>query len=192
MKILAKIIRVITVAPLMALTMLLILFLRRPLMFGSPAVFVLSVLFLVIFPLLAYPLQPFIKGYKDKGRDGQRTLAIIFSVAGYVCGCLTAVFLHAPKNIWVIYLSYLISGILVMLLNKLCHFKASGHSCGVTGPFVLLIYFGQPSGYIGIPVLALAWLSSLKMKRHTNMQLIGGAMIPIIALGITLLLCSIV
>lgn len=191
MKNLAKIIRIITVAPIMALNMLLTLYLQNPLLFGSAVIFILSVLFLVIFPLLAYPLQPLIKKYKSKGREGQRTLAIIFAVAGYLGGCLFAILLHASKNVWIIYLTYLLSGTLVMLWNKLLHFKASGHACGVTGPFALLIYFGQPYGYIGIPVLALVWLASLYMKRHTNLQLITGSVIPIVALGIALMVCSV-
>ena len=190
MKKLAKIIRILTVAPAMALVLLLILYLRSPLLFGSPVNFLLSVLFLVIFPLLAYPLQPFIKRFKDKGREGQRILAIYFAVLGYVGGCLSAFILQAPKNIWIIYLTYLFSGILILLFTKLLHFKASGHACGITGPFALLIYFGQPIGWSGIPVLALAWLSSLTMKRHTNRQLIAGSMIPIAAMeAASLLVC---
>ena len=186
----ARIIRIVTVAPVMALGMLLILFLRDPVLFGHPVHFFLSVVFLAVFPLLAYPLQPLIKKYKDKGREGQRTLAIYFAVAGYIGGCISAALLKAPKNVWVIYLSYLFSGILVMLLNKLFHIRASGHACGVTGPFAILICFGQISGYIGIPVLALVWLSSIQMKRHTNRQLMIGSLIPVLSLGIACLICS--
>lgn len=189
---LAKIIRIITVAPLMALFMLVTLYLQDPMLFGRPVNFVLAVLFLVVFPLLAYPLQPLIKKYKDKGRKGQRTLALIFAVAGYIFGCLITIFIQAPKNIWIIYLCYLLSGIFVVLSNKLFHFKASGHACGVTGPFTLLLYFGQSCGFFGIPILALTWLSSLYMKRHTNLQLIVGAVIPSISLVIVLMIISIV
>lgn len=187
---LAKIIRVITVAPLMALVMLLLLFLRSPQRFGSPVHFVLAVLFLTVFPLLAYPLQPFIKKYKDQGRGGQRNLAMVFAVSGYVGGCLFAVILQAPKYVAMIYLTYLLCGVMVTLCNKLLHFKASGHSCGITGPFTMLVVWGQPLGYIGIPILALAWLSSLQMKRHTNLQLLVGSAIPIIAFGIVSLVFS--
>lgn len=186
MKKLAKLIRVMTVAPFMALFMLIILYVHDRPLFGGPVNFVLLILFLVVFPLLAYPLQPFIKKYKVRGREGQRALAIGFAVAGYIGGCLSGLLLHAPKSVWIIYLSYLVSGILIALTNKLMHFRASGHACGVTGPFAILICFGQTCGYLGIPVLALAWLSSLQMKRHTNRQLIGGTLIPIAALGIVL------
>lgn len=186
----AKAIRVLTVAPMMALVMLLVLYVRDSPLFGSPAAFVLLLLFLVVFPLLAYPMQPLIKKYKDKGREGQRALAMDFAVAGYIGGCLSAVLLHAPKSVWIIYLSYLLSGILVMLLNKLLHFRASGHACGVTGPFAILVYFGQPLGFLGIPLLAVVCLSSLRMKRHTAWQLLGGTVIPVAALAIAVMICS--
>ena len=113
----AKAIRVLTVAPIMARVMLLTLYLRTPLLFGGRVHFAFSVLFLVVFPLLGYPLQPFIKKYKDKGREGQRMLAIDFAVSGYIGGCLFAMLLRATKSVWIIYLSYLLYGILVMISN---------------------------------------------------------------------------
>lgn len=183
---LAKTLRIITVAPIMALVMLITLYINDSKLFGSVVDFILSILFLTIFPLLAYPLQPYIKPYKDKGREGQRTLAMIFAVAGYICGSLSALIFHSPKSVWVIYLCYLLSGILIMVFNKLFHLRASGHACGVTGPFAMLVFFGQIIGYAGIPVLAVAWWASLKMKRHTVWQLIGGTVIPIVSLAIAI------
>lgn len=190
MKRLTYAVRVITTAPFMAFVMLLVLYFNDTLFFGDTATFALLVLFLVVLPLLAYPLQPLIKPYKDKGREGQRTLAIIFAVAGYVLGCIFALIFGAPRNVLTIYLSYLISGSLVMLINKLFHFKASGHACGITGPFMLIVYFGQPCGYFGVIFLAASWLASLYMKRHTSMQFIVGAVIPFAALGIVMLLSA--
>ncbi len=190
MKKLTYAIRVITVAPFMALVMLLILYFRDPMLFGSLAEFLLLVLFLVVLPLLAYPLQPLIKRFKYKGREGQRTLALIFAVAGYFLGCLFAALLGAPQNVWFIYLSYMLSGSFVALFNKVFHFRASGHACGVSGPFMLLVYFGQPIGYIGFAVLVLVWAVSLYMKRHTTAQIVVGALIPFAALGILMLLFS--
>lgn len=180
-------IRIITVAPLMALVMLLVLVLRAPQTFGVPGMFWLSAFFLVVLPLLAYPLQPLIGPFKHKGREGQRTLALIFAVAGYFLGCVFAAVLGAPRGVWFIFLSYMLSGSLVALFNKVFHFRASGHACGVTGPFMLLVYFGQPAGYAGFAVLAVVWLASLAMKRHTTAQIIVGALIPFAALVILLL-----
>ncbi len=188
MKKIAYVIRVITVAPIMALVLLIVLYFNSPLTFGSTAVFLMTVFFLVVLPLLAYPLQPLVKKYKDKGREGQRTLAMIFAVAGYILGLASAIIFGAPTDVLVIYLAYMISGLLVALTNKVFHFKASGHACGIAGPFMLLVYFGQMIGYAGLGVLIIAWIASFYMKRHTWPQLLVGTAIPFSALGIILLL----
>jgi hypothetical protein len=66
----------------MALFMLIVLYTHDAALFGRTEDFALMALFLVFFPLLAYPIQPSIKKYKIRGREGQRTLAIYFTVAG--------------------------------------------------------------------------------------------------------------
>lgn len=190
MKKIAKFIRVLTVAPAMALVMLVALFVKEPSIFGSTLNFVLSIVFLVVFPLLGYPLQPLFKKYRDKGREGQRTLAMIFANVGYLLGCVSALILRAPKGYWIIYLSYLASVILIVVFNKLFHVKASGHACGVAGPFAILVYFGQLLGYIGIPILAVVCWASLKMKRHTPIQLVCGTLISLLSLFIVALSIS--
>jgi hypothetical protein len=190
MKTLAYIIRIITVPPILAFVMLFGIYINKSDFFGGIAGFVLSILFLVIFPLLAYPLQPLLKSYKDKGREGQRSLAIIFAVIGYILGFFTAIFLAAPQNVSIIFLSYLLCGFLIMVSTKVFHFKASGHTCGIVGPFLLLVYFGQVWGYGGIGLLVLGWISSIYMKRHTHLQLAAGAMIPFLALAIIILIMS--
>lgn len=190
MKKIAKTVRVLTVAPAMALVMLAVLFVNRPEIFGSTLSFILSIVFMVVFPLLGYPLQPLFKKFREMGREGQRTLAMIFANVGYVLGCVCAFLLHAPKGYLVIYLSYLASVILIVVFNKLFHVKASGHACGVAGPFALLVYFGQPIGYIGIPIFAAVCWASLKMKRHTPVQLVCGALISLLSLLIVALILN--
>jgi len=179
----AYLIRIITVAPIMALVLLVTLFLRAPQTFGNPLDFAATIFFLTGLPLLAYPLQPLFKKFKDNGREGQRKLAMVFAVAGYIGGLIFAIATGATKDVLLIYVAYLISGSLVALTNKVLHFRASGHACGVAGPFLLLVYFGQPIGYLGIGVLAITWLASLYMKRHTWLQLLAGNTIPFISLA---------
>lgn len=178
------IIRVLTVAPLMALVMLLILYFHDAAFFGNTLHFALAIVFLVVFPLLAYPLQRFSPKYKDKGREGQRALAFVFAVSGYVLGCAAVLILPTPTNVLIIYVSYLLSGVIAIVLNRLLHFKASGHACGIVGPFLLLIYFGSAAGFVGFAVLAAAWAASIYMKRHTHAQLVAGGLIPFAALGL--------
>ena len=87
-----------------------------------------------------------------------------------------------------IYLDYLLSGILITIFNKCFHLKASGHSCGIVGPVAMLIYFGLyiPAA-IGALLTILVFISSIKMKRHTFLQLLGGSAITISALLILLI-----
>ena len=180
---LAKAFRILTVAPLMALVLIVILYTRDPAAFGSPALLASAVVFLTLLPLLAYPLQPLFPRYRGKGREGQRTLAMIFAVAGYVLGCGAAWLTQAPDRLKIIFLCYLLSGILVVLFNKLLHVRASGHACGVAGPFAVLAACGQWAGCLGIPLLAAVWWSSLKTGRHTPGQLIAGTVLPLLALA---------
>lgn len=188
MKKTAKIIRVLTLAPVMAGILLVTLFVAAPEVYGRTADFICALVFLTILPILAYPLQPLIPGYRDRGRDGQRNLAMLFAVSGYVLGCLVNLFLHAPQAMWIIYLEYLLSGGLIMLFNKCFRLKASAHACGVAGPCALLLHFHVPALVPGILALALTWWASLKMKRHTAAQLAGGTVIPIAVMCLLALL----
>lgn len=180
-----KLIRVLTVAPVMALATLCALYVASPDLFGGGHLFVLAIVFLFTLPISAYPLQPLIPYFKDKGREGQRNLAMLFAVCGYVAGCVTNLFFHVSTSLWIIYLDYLISGILVVLINKVFHLRASAHACGIIGPMALLCYFGLPWAIItGLILYFAAMWASLEMKRHTLPQFIGGAIIPLVVLGL--------
>ncbi len=180
-----KIIRVATIPPIMAASLFIILGAFSKLDWIDA---ILGVFFIGILPVLSYPLQRFIPYYKDKGRDGQRNLAMVFSVAGYIIGCILAAIFNAPYTVILIYLDYLLSGILITVFNKLFHLKASGHACGIVGPIAMLVYFGLyiPAA-IGALLTVLVFISSIKMKRHTFLQLLGGSAITISALLILLI-----
>lgn len=188
----AKIIRTVTVAPIMAGVMLIILFCFKPQILGNTANFVCGILFLTILPILAYPLQKWIPRYRDRGREGQRSLAMLFAVCGYIGGSIVNLFMNAPVSMWILYLEYLISGLVILLFNKCFHLRASGHACGVAGPVALLVYFGIPALIGGLVLLTATWWASLQMMRHTVWQLAGGTAIPLAVIcllgGITYLL----
>ena len=129
-------IRKITVAPIIAAVMLTAFFILAPEIFQSAFMYILSLFFLGILPMLAYPMQKYIPSYKNKGRDGQRSLAMIFAVSGYVLGITVGLLAHAPKETILIYLEYLLSGMMILLFNKCFHRKISGHACGIFAPIV--------------------------------------------------------
>ena len=176
-----KIIRVATIPPIMAAALFILLGAHKIMPWVDS---LLGIFFIGILPVLSYPLQRFIPYYKDKGREGQRNLAIVFSVIGYIVGCALALVFNAPINTVVfIYLDYLISGILIAVFNKLFHLKASGHACGIVGPVAMLFYFGlYIPAIIGAILTVFVYISSIGMKRHTFLQLLGGSAITLSAL----------
>lgn len=184
-----KVIRIITLAPIMAFVALSILYFSRPDIFQGPINYIISILFLTVLPLVAYPLQPFVPGFKDQGRAGQRKLAIVSAVSGYVLGMIYAVIAKTSKNLLFIYLIYLLSGIMIFITNKIIKIKASGHACGVVGPIVYLWHFIGSYALIGIILLVIVCWASVKMKRHTLSEFFLGSIIPLFSFYISNIIC---
>lgn len=180
---LAKLVRVATIPSAAACAALCVIYTYDSTLIGSFANFLLAILFLGVLPMLAYPLQPFIPHFKDKGREGQRNLAMAFAFLGYVLGCTVNIFMSAPEFLWIFYLDYLLSGIGIIIFNKLFGLRASGHGCGVAGPIACLAYLGiYSAAFLGTLIYAASFWASIKMKRHTWQQFIGGSLIPITVL----------
>ncbi len=176
-----KIIRVLTVAPIMAFLLYTMLFIFRKEYFATIWHYVYSLACLTVLPLLAYPLQKFIPGFRDKGRAGQRSLAIIFAVAGYVLCALLGIIFSQSAELWTLTLTYLLSGICIFISSKVFKFKISGHACGVAGPCAALVSFGlYIPALFGIAVWGLAFYASLASKRHSLPELISGTVLPTI------------
>ncbi len=172
-------IRKITVPPVFAVMLLLLLYIFHPEYFGGIAALILGIAFLALLPILAYPLQGFIPHFKDKGREGQRTLAMIFSFVGYLLGVITAFAMKLPKEITAVYLVYLSCGILILIFNKLIKLRASGHACGIVGPVLLFVYFGlYIPAVIGAILIIIVYITSVITKRHTPLELVLGSIIP--------------
>lgn len=184
--------RILTVAPIVAIATFSILHLVSPEITGSTLNYILGIVFIAIFPLLAYPLQPILPYFKKKGRDGQRNLAIYMSVLGYIGGIIFAFALRMPDKMQALFLTYFISGLLIFIFNKVLKIKASGHACGVAGPIAFLTYIYGPIALLGLPLLALVYWASLGMDRHKTSELIVGSLIPIAAMLVAILFVSIV
>lgn len=188
----AKIIRIATIPPIMALVLLVTVYIFKPLTFGNVSNFLLSVVFLVLFPILAYPLQRFIPQFKNEGRNGQRTLAILLSNAGYLFGVIAAIPSAFLKERLIIHFTYFFSGLLILVFNKFFKIRASGHACGVTGLIVVLIYFFGSSALWSLFLLAGIYWASLTIKRHTKSELLLGTSLPIVALFLSVFLVKII
>ncbi len=175
--------RRLTLAPVLAMISLTAIAVGCPGVFPTAGHYIAMMLLLGILPLMAYPLQPVIPHFKDKGRSGQRTLAMLFAVAGYLLSVGTNFILSATPAMWLITLEYLVSGLLILVFNKGLHIKLSAHGCGSAGPVVLLLYFGLPIPAVLMAVLTVfAYVSSVRAGHHTMPQLIGGSAVSILLL----------
>ncbi len=184
--------RILTVAPIIAAATFSILHFVSPEYTGGLVNYLLGLLFITVLPLLAYPLQPVIPKFKDKGREGQRYLAIIMSVFGYIGGIICAFALKMPDRMQVLFLTYFVSGILILVFSKVIKFKASGHACGVAGPIAYLVYIYGPIALLGLPLLAVVFWASRGINRHKWGELITGSIIPVAALAVSILFVSII
>lgn len=192
MKKLCFAVRILTVAPVIALITFSILHFVSPEITGSILNYILAIVFICVLPILAYPLQPITPHFKGKGREGQRTLAIIMSVLGYIGGIICAFALGMPDKMQAILMTYFLSGVLIFLFSKVIKIKASGHACGVAGPIVFLTYVYGPVALLGLPVLGLVYWASLKMGRHKLGELIWGTLIPVASMLVSILFVYIV
>lgn len=183
-----KIIRILTAAPIMATMALILLWIRTRDIFTNLPQLLLLLLCLGLLPLLAYPLQRFFPRFKDQGRNGQRHLAMIFAVGGYILSIVACVFTRASKAVWYLCLEYLLSGLIIFLFNRFFHRKISGHICGVAGPMTLLAYNGLwDTVPVGCLILILVMMASLKAKRHTLPQMAGGGLAALASFAIILM-----
>ena len=69
-------------------------------------------------------------------------------------------------------------------------FKASGHACGVSGPFAMLSYKFGAGWLCGFLLLVPVFLSSIRLKRHKASELIAGAVISVAALAAAVLIVN--
>lgn len=172
-------IRGITVPPVIAFLMLTYFLIRDVGVFRGFWEYALSVFFISVLPASAYVVHIFVKN-KLPGQEGKRTLAMIFSVVGYILGVTTALLSGSSKMLLLIYLGYCVSGAIILISSKVIKFKISGHAVGSAGPIAILLGFGQGIWVLGLPVILSVIYSSLKIKRHTLAQILCGIAQPFI------------
>ncbi|WP_352419357.1 hypothetical protein [Proteiniborus sp.] len=183
----AKIISILSVVPIIALALLTTLFKQHSYIFNNSFKwYIVAIIFLFIMPISAYGLKYIIPKYKDKGRDGERKLAFIMGVMGYIIGTIVCILFNAPKSLTTIFLSYLLSGVVLTFVNKVVKLKASGHACGVSGPMTLFIYFVGRKGWYALIMLPIVFWSRIKMGRHTIKELFAGTFVGIISTSIVI------
>ena len=185
----AKIIRIISVPPIMVTFLLVILNTARPDIFRNNVEVLISIVLLGIVPVLAYPFQFLSSSLEDKGRIMQRKLAFIFSLIGYATALLWAILVHTSKELLMICSTYFISVVILTFFNKVLEKRASGHACSITGPLVFLIYLVDWKLIFPCIIIAmLIFWSSLYLQRHTKTDLFYGVLSSLLAFALSFII----
>ncbi len=178
---LAKAIRVLTIPPVMVASLLTILYFGAD-VFPSVGDYWLTMVFLAILPVLAYPVQKLVPRLNAGGRRMQRNLAFVFSFFGYLGAVFVSVLRDAMPNLLYISLVYLLSVVILTLINCLTPWHASGHGCSLMGPILLTCLFvGWYAVPAGLLLYAASLWASLYMKRHTLKEFLLGAMSSVVS-----------
>lgn len=175
----AKLISIVTVVPIVAFFVITLLYIRFKREFQSFSWYLYSILFLVILPSSAYPLKYLFPKYRKAGRVGERKLAFILAVLGYVFGIFFVFVLDGPVIVKKIFSAYVFSGGVLTFINKTLKFKASGHACGVSGPIALLYYFFGKSILWLYLIMPLIFWARMNLKRHTYKELSIGTLVGV-------------
>lgn len=188
----AKIIRVLSVPPIMVSMFILILAFNKSDIFRNPTEIIIMIVLLGFVPALAYVLSSIIPEVKAKGREGQRKLAFITNLLGYSMALLWAIMTNIRKELLLICLMYFLSVVLLSICNKGFHFRASEHASSFTGPLILMIYFfGWKVIIPSLIIAALIVWSSIYLKRHTIKELVGGILVNIIAFILSVIIVTV-
>lgn len=186
----AKIIRIISVPPVMITFLLVILNTTRPDIFRNNVEVLTSIILLGIVPVLAYPFQLLLSSsLEDRGRIMQRKLAFIFSLIGYATALLWAILVHTSKELLMICATYFISVVILTFFNKVLKKRASGHACSITGPLVFLIYLVDwKLIFPCLIIVTLIFWSSLYLQRHTKTDLFYGVLSTLLAFALSFII----
>lgn len=171
----AKLIRFVTVPPVVvAAELLLLLFFAD--VFPALADFWLALVCLAVVPVLAYPLQRIVPVFRKGGQKMQRKLAFILSPIGYAAAVVISILRDAIPNLLYISVVYLLSVILLTVINKLTPWHASGHGCVLCGSvFLPCLFLGWIAFIPGAIFFAAAFWASVYLKRHTVREFLLGA-----------------
>lgn len=189
----AKLIRIITVAPIMAFLLCTCLLFSDLQAFIHLYTYFLCLVFLCVVPALSYPIENKFHIYKRihkdlSDREAERKFAIIFSLFSYIALTLLIYVLNESIVVKAMVLTYLFSGLFIFIFSIIVNINPSGHMCGVMGPIAFLGYWCSWWFLLLLLVLFVTIWSSLKLKRHTVFQLVVGAVVPVVSFILAILI----
>ncbi len=186
----AHAVRIISVPPVMVAALILLLFTLRDDVFAATSEMLVSMTCLAVLPILVYPVSAVIPAIRKTGRDGQRSLAMYVSTAGYLAVFVYGLVAPVGRNLMLVYIGYFLSVIIILFSNKVFRIRVSGHACSVSGPLVYTAYF---LGVWGLVVCVVLWggifWASLRMRRHTVQEFLLGTLTCLVSFLAGLLFC---
>lgn len=184
----AKVIRVVTVPPIVILIMLSILFCSFGEEFATAGEFVMVVIFLSFVPSFSYLLAKIRKGTSENTREGQRNMAFILNFGGYLLALIIGKSIGCSEMLMCVLVSFFLAVMVLTFLNKVCKIRASGHACSCVLPYLFLSYwFRDLTALICIIFYVIEFWASIKLKRHTVSEFIAGSIIAFVAFGLAVL-----
>lgn len=185
----AKVVRVISVPPIMALFLLLVMYLFKNGIYVHKMDFIVAIAALVVFPVLAYPVQSIFGDKGENKREEQRKLAFLFCLLGYTGLMMYGIIGNVSPDMKLICITYFLTVVILTIFNKILKIRASGHAASCSSPLVFIVY--QFKWYLIFPCAilfaAILW-SSLELKRHTMKEFLSGAGICIMSFLISMIL----
>lgn len=171
-----RVIRVVTVPPILILIMLSILFCSFGEVFATTEEFVMAIVFLSFVPACAYPLAKIRKGTCGNSREGQRNMAFIMNFGGYLLALIIGKSIGCSEMLMCVLVSFFLAVMVLTFLNKVCKIRASGHACSCTLPYLFLSYwFGGVTVVICIIFYGIEFWASVELKRHTITEFVAGS-----------------
>jgi len=170
----AKVIGIATIPPLFVLMVVSWLWLKGGIGGFNLYWYLITLGLLAVVPALAYPLSWLIPRIKEQGRDGQRKLAFVLSILGYIAGVIVGQYWGAPWLIQGLFWGYLFSGGTLASINVVFRYKASGHACGLSGPITFMaVVTGGRLWYLFL-LLPLVFWARIRQDRHTVGNMLAG------------------
>ncbi|MGE5390941.1 MAG: hypothetical protein ACM3PE_07740 [Deltaproteobacteria bacterium] len=183
----AKIVGIITIPPLFVLMVVTWMWVRGGIQGFDLYWYLMTLALLAVVPALAYPISYLVPSIRAKGREGQRKLAFILSIIGYIAGVIVGQMGDAPWLIRGLFWGYLFSGGSLALINVVLRYKASGHACGLSGPITFMtVATGGRLWYLFI-LLPLVFWARIKRDQHTIGNMLAGTAAGVVPTVLVLL-----
>lgn len=187
---LAKIVRVISVPPIVASCLFTTLFVKVRSIFTNIYDFVMTIFCIGVFPAISYFVHLIIPVLRKTGRRGQRKLAFIFSGIGYV---ILFVYSNVKSNCTLFFKqisgTYITSFCILAVFDKFLKFKMSGHAASISAPIIFSAYhLGILSSILCSILFLLVFWASIKTRRHTILQFLSGSICSVISFYLSVII----